>query len=625
MLWSQIMTYSNSRFLRWSAPLALIFCCLGYGTSSQAKVICQSEQACTQTIELTPGWNAIYVQVAADEEATEQVFADHVDEEGPQISSVWTWLPHRAKIDFIQDPDPDNLLSAPGWLRFFPEQAPEAFMTNLFAIQPNRAYLVNLAGDAAVTLTINGKPVVPKTDWESDSFNLVGFHVDPDNLPTFADFFDSSPAHKNQPIYRLLNDSWEKVNPLNAIIQPDVAYWIFSKVGSDFTGPLHVELPQLNRLDYSTTLDSLTPRLKNTLTSAQSVSINIIGDAQGMFYPNTDLSAAQKWLPLSASLQQTIPADGELRFPLGVRRADFTPADFKQTLEIIGAAGSRWLIPVSAIAPKLNSLWIGSVTIDQVSQVQNYKHDCSFEAYDVITSEVVDGEPIETTITVPAQTFALCVDEEGLPITKDAGNVLTPVADEFSFRFIMHRDGSLVRLLKDVIQMRKVNADGTVGDYVLLTDDTLISEYSGVVLRDGEAVGRRVSTMAYDFGHTPDEMGENEKGEEVVIKEGAEITSMDMDAGGSLDSQVTFQLEMPAEAATNPFRHHYHKQHGKRAYTVIRKMEFTFETAENELGAGYDYKVGTYREVVDGLHRLPIVAAGTFTLRHAAQINKLNQ
>jgi hypothetical protein len=561
----------------------------------------------------------VYVQIAPNDGSTEQVFADYVDGEGPQVSSVWTWLQKRAKIDFIDNPDPDKLLSSPGWLRFFPQQAPEAFMTNLFAIQANRAYLINFAGDTEVTLTITGKPVVPKTKWESNSFNLVGFHVDPDNLPIFADFVSSSPAHKDQAIYRLSDDAWIEVDPLNMVIQPSVAYWIFSKGGSTFTGPLDIELPQVNRLDYSEILESLTPRMQNKMDVAQSVSVKLIGNDQGMYYENADVSADQQWLPLPTNLNQTIPASGELRFPLGVRRADFTPENFSQTLEIIGAAGSRWLIPVSASAPTLNSLWIGTVTIDQVSQVQNYKHDCDIAAYDEISSELVNGVPVTTITEIPAQTYALCVDDDGLPITKDAGNALTPVAAEFSFRIIMHRDGTQVRLLKDVIQMRKINLDGTVGDYVLLTDDSLIGDYTGIVLRDGEAVGKRVSTMAYDFG---------------LDDSGTEITSMDMQAGGSLDTNVTFQLNLPSTAPTNPFGHIYHAQHGKRtidgqvvsrAYAVNRTMEFTFEPIENDLGSGYDAKGGTYTEVVDGLHKLPIIAAGTFTLRHAAQIDKLNQ
>lgn len=613
------MIKSISPFASISVSFAIFLSSILFSGSSMATVSCVEGGQCTQTIELVPGWNAIYVQVEPEDGGTQAVFADFVDETGPQINSVWTWLEQRSKIDFIQDPDPENLLSAAGWLRYFPPQAQQSFLTNLFAISSNRSYLVNLAGSANATLTISGKPVVPKANWVAGSFNLTGFHIDPTNPPIFSDFLANSSAHNGQPIYRLNNNSWQLVDPLTTPIEPDVAYWIFSQSGSDFTGPMHIDLPQLNRLEYGSTLARLKPILHNRQNAEQDVKLHLIGDALGLRYSNDNPIAAERWLALPASLSKTLPASGELRFPLGVRRADFTTENFSQTLEVIGGAGSRWLIPVSASAPKLNSLWIGTVTINQVSQVQNYKHDCDIAAYQEISSVLVDGVPVTTTTNIPAQTYALCVDDNGLPITKDAGNVLTPVAAEFSFRIIMHRDGTQVRLLKDVIQMRKKNLDGTVGDYVLLTDDSLIADYTGIVLRDGEAVGKRVSTMAYDFG---------------LDDSGTEITSMDMEGGGSLDTHVTFQLNLAATAPTNPFGHIYHAQHGKktidgqvvsRAYAVNRKMEFTFETIENGLGAGYDAKGGTYREVVDGLHKLPIIAAGTFTLRHAAQIDKLNQ
>ena len=35
------------------------------------------------------------------------------------------------------------------------------------------------------------------------------------------------------------------------------------------------------------------------------------------------------------------------------------------------------------------------------------------------------------------------------------------------------------------------------GRFVLLTDDSLIPQFSGSALRDGEAVGRRISTTAF--------------------------------------------------------------------------------------------------------------------------------
>lgn len=571
-----------------------------------ADVSCDNGLSCTQTIELKPGWNSIFVQVKPDVDATELVFADLLDGANSQISSVWTWLAHRAKIDFVQDPNSEKLLSQEGWLRFFPEQTKNSFLTNLHAIQANRAYLVKLEGATAVTISITGQPVLPRAKWESNSFNHLGLHVDPQNLPTFYDYFSASAAHSDQPIYQLVNNEWSKVDPLKTIIQPDVAYWVFSKTGSDYLGPIEVSLPQVDRLEYGTVLEQFTARLKNKTNSEQSISVQILGDATGMYYYNPDVTAAESWLPLPNSLTVQVATDGENRIPLGIRRSDFTPGDFSQTLAITSSSGSRWLIPVTASAPTLNSLWVGSVTIDRVSQVQNYKHDCVIPAYTETDFVQTNGAVTEVQIgeEVPEDLYGLCFDVDGKPV--NLGNTLGPVAAEFSFRVIMHRDGTQVRLLKDVIQMRKpavLDADGAVtvpGRYVLLTDDTLIPNYKGVSLRDGEVVGRRMSTMAYDF----------------------DGTSLDM--SGSLDSVVSAQFTLSKDAATNPYRHHYHQQHSD-GYTVTRTMVFTFEAVGNGLGADYNAKGGTYRETITGLHKFPIITAGRFVLRHAAQIDKLNQ
>ena len=580
-----------------------------------AEISCDNGLTCTQTIELKPGWNSIFVQVKPDADATDEVFADLLDGDNSKVSSVWTWLAHRAKIDFIQDPNSEKLLSQEGWLRYFPDETKNSFLTNLYAIQGNRAYLVKLEGTATVMVSITGQPVMPRAQWESNSFNHLGLHVDPQNLPTFYDYFSASAAHSDQPIYQLVNNEWQVVDVLNTIIKPDVAYWVFSKTGSDYLGPLEVELPQVDRLEYGSLLEQFTARLKNKTNSEQSISLQILGDAAGMYYPNPDVISEESWLPLPNPLTVQVALDGESRVPLGVRRADFTPGDFSQVLAISSSSGSRWLIPVTASAPKLNSLWVGSVTIDSVSQVQNYKHDCLIPAYtetDYVQADgvLVDGVLSDGVVTevqvgeeVPEDPYGLCVDVNGEPI--NLGNTLAPVETEFSFRVIMHRDGTQVRLLKDVIQMSKpavVDADGTVtepGRYVLLTDDTLIPNYQGVALRDGEAVGRRMSTTAYDF----------------------EGESLDMT--GSLETAVIAELTLSKDAPSNPYRHEYHQQH-KEGYTITRTMEFTFETIDNGLGASYDNKGGTYRETITGLHKNQIITAGRFVLNHAAQINTLN-
>lgn len=580
----------------------LIFIPLLFSLTSHANVVCQSGGSCTQTITLTPGWNAIYVQVAPDEVNTENVFASLIGEDTSQINSVWHWLSHRAQIDYVQTPDVDKLLSQPGWLRYFPPSSDKTFLNNLFAIQANNAYLVNISGSNNVTLTISGSPVIPKLDWQSNTFNLVGFHVDPLNKPTFSDFFSSSVAHNEQSVYRLINDTWEVINADNTLVEPGIAYWVFSKQGSDFTGPIAIELPQINRLEYGTILERLTAQFKNRKSTSQSIDLQIIGEVEGLHYANPDVSSSQSWLSLSGTYNKNLNSEEVYALPLGVRRADFTPQDFIQTLEVKSSGGSRWLIPVSASAPQLNSLWVGSVTIERVSEIHNYQHNCEIAAHTQISSEIINGVATQIETEIPAQTNALCIDEEtGLPIAKDDEVALTPVADEFTFRIIMHREGTQVRLLKDVIQMRELNADGTVGKYVLLTDESLIANYTGVTLRNGQSVGRRISTMAYDFEGDTKNMT------------------------GTLDSELTVTFTLAADSPTNPFRHHYHAQHNDDGYEITRTLKFTFNTVSSGLSAGYDYKGGTYVETLIGLHKHPIITAGTFTLRHAAQINTLNQ
>lgn len=586
--------------LVFAAHLTLFAGLVSYSSSALSDVVCGAGVNCTQTIQLSPGWNAIHIKVDPVDDAVNQVFADFLDGSGPQISSLWTWLAHRAKVDFIQDPNADEMLSAPGWLRYFPASAAESFMTNLYAVQPNRAYLVKVEGTSGTSLTITGQPVAPRIEWQPDEFNFVGFPVNSANPPVFSDYLSASPAHQGQPIYQLVGDTWQVVSPANTVIDPDAAYWVFSEGGSDYVGPLDIELPQIDRLEYGTVLEQLTVRLKNRLDSAQSASVQVLGGAPGLLYENPDPTSQQDWLPLGAGLSLDVSPATEARLPLGVRRADFQPNSYEHTLEITSAAGSRWLVPVSASAPQLNSLWVGTVTIDQVSQVHNYLRTCTTEPTSPVDIDADgDGTPEDQTETVvigsnPGSGSDLCTDADGFPISQTSE--MGPVAANFSFRVIMHREGGQVRLLKDVIQMQ---ADD--GHLVLLTDDSLIPSFKGMVLRDGELVGRRMSTVAYDFaGNT-------------------------LDMAGGLDSVLTADIVLAADAPTNPFRHHYHADHGGDGYAVTRRMEFTFGPSDDGLGGGYDVKQGSYREVISGLHKEQIVAAGSFTLRHAAQIDTLNQ
>ena len=90
--------------------LAMLWFVFSSGIAS-ADVTCIAGGQCTQTITMVPGWNAIHLQVTPDDIGTDVVFSDFLDSTDEQIGSVWTWLPHRAKIEFVQNQSTEDLLS----------------------------------------------------------------------------------------------------------------------------------------------------------------------------------------------------------------------------------------------------------------------------------------------------------------------------------------------------------------------------------------------------------------------------------------------------------------------------------------------------------------------------------
>jgi hypothetical protein len=67
--------------------------------------------------------------------------------------------------------------------------------------------------------------------------------------PTFGEFFAGSKAHKDQPIYRLVDGRWKKVLQASAeAMRSGEAFWAFCKGPSDYQGPIRVETDTRNGL-----------------------------------------------------------------------------------------------------------------------------------------------------------------------------------------------------------------------------------------------------------------------------------------------------------------------------------------------------------------------------------------
>ena len=185
-----------------------------------------------QTLDLVKGWNAVYLELQPDSPNPQDLFADQ------PIEVVAVWLPSKARVTSLTSLDAIASKSSE-WYVWHPAEHPAAFLNSLFQIQARKALLIKAS--AATQLTIQGEPVFGRRKWLAPSFNLTGFDVDSAAPPTFARFFDGSRAHEDLKIFKMVANEWRQVSPTDTI-QRGRAYWVWTKEGSDFQGPLDVSV-----------------------------------------------------------------------------------------------------------------------------------------------------------------------------------------------------------------------------------------------------------------------------------------------------------------------------------------------------------------------------------------------
>ncbi len=589
-----------------------------------------------QTIVLRPGWNAVFLELQPEPRECDALFA------GIPVESVWGWNRRFTPIQFIQDPS-ELLPGQPDWLTYVPTSHVARATMNLFTLQGNRAYLIKLPDNASqVSWTFSGRPVVRRMEWLTDSFNFTGFAVDSVNPPTVQNFFASSPAHTGQRVYRLTNGVWNLVvSPATTRLARGEAYWIFTRGQSTFAGALEVAVEQGNGLDYGHILTERTLTLRNKSTTTNTYTVRRVGSRVP---PSTDypalagavplnyfrLNLAQnqldaRWLPLPSPLTVVLAPGQESNIRLEAQRAamaPFTPPPgvtdvlYQSLLEVSDGAGSRSLVGVTAeglqsfaasgggngfrpagaaAPPHLHAgLWVGSAAINKINQ----------------------------------------------PANALAPNTPTRTASEFQFRLLIHVDDSgQARLLQKVVQMWKNGTTATdsnglqvvaePGRYVLVTEDRLLPNFTGAALRDGEPVGRRLSSAAFGF-RTPIPMTGD---------------------FGSTNGQLQCSVRLEYDDELNPFKHRFHPDHNNlddsappqplplrtnihglrytaESSSVNRDISLQFTAADPDnlslAGFGDDQLGGVYRETMTGLHKDALQIEGVFRLQHASRIGVLN-
>lgn len=588
-----------------------------------------------QTIVLRPGWNSVFLEIQPEPRECDAVFA------GVPVESVWVWNRRFSPVQFIQDPE-QLIPGQPDWLTYFPTSHLARATMNLFTLQGNRAYLVKLPDNAAqVSWTFSGRPIVRRMEWLADSFNFTGFHVEAITAPTFQNFFASSPAHAGQRVYRLVNGLWSLVvSPSVTRFARGEAYWIFCRGQSTYAGPLQVNVEQGYGLDYGRILTEQTLTIRNRSATSNTFTVRRLSSARPPGIDTPALAGAvpvnyfkmtvapnqvdARWLPFPTQLAMTLGPGQEWNLRLEVRRAEMTPftpppgvtdALYQSLLELSDGAGSRSLVGVTARG---------------------------------LTSFVSAGEGLRAASAGPPAIHeraglwvgSAAISKVNQPANANAANLPVPTASEFQFRILVHVDNSgQTRLLQKVIQMWK---DGTFatdsnglqivdepGRYVLVTDDRFIPNFTGATLRDGEPVGRRMSSAAFGF-RAPIPMTGN---------------------FGSTSDLLQCAVSVDYADELNPFKHRFHPDHNNlddaaqpqplpvktnahglrytaESSSVRREVRLQFTSTDPEnltlAGFGDDQLAGVYRETITGLHKDALHLEGVFRLHHASRIGVLN-
>jgi len=301
----------------------------------------------TQTIQLTAGWNAIFVEVLPDEPDPDILFNN------TPIVQVLAFLPDKSSVQFIESPDEIDWKSDK-WRRWLSPNESGSFLNNLYSIQNDQAYIVFASVD--FTLNITGTPSIHKRQWFPDTYNLIGFYVDPVAPPTFAQYFAGSPNHRQSDIYTLTNNVWKRIeSPDQENIKAGKAYWVFCNGGSSYAGPLQVIVPGTGKdLDYSRTIPFWELTFINHSPDPLSFTVtpipNSVTDAGVPLSIQSYTDLTEKvFTPFeNETPQMNLESGQSQKFTICIRRDSILTETISSILKIADDLGNRYYLPIRA-------------------------------------------------------------------------------------------------------------------------------------------------------------------------------------------------------------------------------------------------------------------------------------
>jgi hypothetical protein len=373
------------------------------------------------------------------------------------------------------------------------------------------------------------------------------------------------------------------------------------------------------------------------------------------------MTLVQEETPVTYAWTETIAPLATVELSFGINRADPTMTEaavgawFASLLKITDSSGmTEVYLPVNALKSSLSGLWVGDVSVTNVSsRVSNPAQAKAAVTDDQVTSIVVLGTGGFGYTTAPAVTIAPSASGvaatatatvnngsvSGIDITSGGSGYAigspkvtiapppplagTAVKQPFPLRTLLHvGDDGVASLLSQVF----------IGQLAAAPNPGGICTREDLLKQDAKAGARRLVAA-----HMPLDQ---------VITSGSGTVAV--------PGVLTRTVQVPYDDATNPFLHQYHPDHdnlnsrfepiplpagvtgttakisdGVEAPAIIRSCTFTF-TAAPPAGStaalsawGSSVIGGTYSETITGVHKNVIQVDGTFELRRASEIGTL--
>jgi hypothetical protein len=562
----------------------------------------------TQTFNLVPGWNAVYLHVDTTYDTLDHLIGG--DTNNP-IVEVWQWQAAPATAQFVKDPSTPTTGNSQ-WASWDRSLGPASVLHRMAG---NIGYLVHATN--AYTWKLKGKAVAPSYLWTSTGLNFIGFPTPGTNAPSVDGFLSFAPDFEQtaQIFYYPggplgTNNPAALFNFAGKTLRRGEAFWIRSPNFNSYYGPVQVVLGSASGIDFGDAISQISFRIKNQTSSNLVVTLQLLAsEASPTNQPSvvaappvilrgtlntTNLTYDYSVLNTNRTIQLA-PAGqpgSDTEIVLGLNRAAMAFAPGAQVGGILRITDSFQLsqidLPVSAAVSSPAGLWIGSASVSKVNQylTSYYTVQDAQGLSNLLSSlNLTNGmNGVTYSIDPVSSRVVALTTNSGSFLAKNLNTNTTPVVKPYPLRMILHNGtNGQVHLL----QRAYVGFDPNTNQIVAVNESFL----DPLQL----STARRVSCT-----HLPWSPGNT-----------FWTVNGTLAPGNTLSFPVALSY---ADQASNPFLHTYHPDHdnldaqfatvlgpGAESYSVNRTIRFQFIAPGNDFASLTSFGttlIGTYSETL---------------------------